>query len=52
MCEMAPANGRNKAFARAHALSTSLTLMGKAEMKKEQGAGQGFRRDTSRAVDG
>jgi hypothetical protein len=41
---MASANSRKKAFARAAALSTSLTLMGKAEMKGSEGVSHGFHR--------
>ena len=37
------ASAKSRTLAQAVALSTSLTLMGKAEMKKAEGAGHGFR---------
>lgn len=40
---MASANSRVKTFAQAASLSTSLTLMGKAEMKGLEGVSHGFR---------
>lgn len=43
ICEMASANSRVKTFAQAASLSTSLTLMGKAEMKGLEGVSHGFR---------
>jgi len=43
MCKMASTKCREKAFARAVGLSTSLTLMGKAEVKGLEGVSHGFR---------
>jgi hypothetical protein len=40
---MASANSRVETFAQAASLSTSLTLMGKAEMKGLEGVSHGFR---------
>jgi len=40
---VASANSRVKTFAQAASLSTSLTLMGKAEMKGLEGVSHGFR---------
>jgi len=43
MFKMASTKCREKAFARAVGLSTSLTLMGKAEVKGLKGVSHGFR---------
>jgi hypothetical protein len=43
MCKMASTKCREKAFARAVGLGTSLTLMGKAEVKGLEGVSHGFR---------